>query len=155
MESINQKSIDTLNSLLEINYDRIEGYARASKETNEFDLKNLFSKFAATSYECRQQLVTEVKKLQGAPVKGTPISGRFYRAWMDIKTALAHKDRKRIIDSCEFAESVALKTYEDALSNNPLGSHLHELIHDQYSMIKSDHDKVKTLRDALIRVRAA
>ena len=48
MES-NEKIVDSLNELIQINNDRIEGYERASKETNETDLKLLFERFASKS----------------------------------------------------------------------------------------------------------
>ena len=49
----NEKTIDALNKLIEINNDRIEGYETASKETNDTDLLNLFSGFIQTSKKCR------------------------------------------------------------------------------------------------------
>jgi hypothetical protein len=45
----NEKSIDVLNKLIEINNDRIEGYQTASDETKESDLKELFSKLSNTA----------------------------------------------------------------------------------------------------------
>ena len=36
-----EKTIDVLNSLIEINNDRIYGYETASKEVEETDLKNV------------------------------------------------------------------------------------------------------------------
>jgi len=39
-----QKTIDVVNDLIIINNDRIEGYKTASEETEEQDLKELFSR---------------------------------------------------------------------------------------------------------------
>lgn len=150
MENKNQKSIDTLNNLLEINNDRIEGYKHALEETNESDLKGLFSQFAATSYKCKLELSAEVEKLGGKPVEGTRNTGKLYRAWMDLKAALTNKDRKAIINSCEFGEDIAIKNYEDALRNAELESSVYNLINSQYSRIKSEHDKIRALRDDLV-----
>jgi uncharacterized protein (TIGR02284 family) len=91
--------------------------------------------------------------LGGTPIEGTRMTGKLYRAWMDIKAALTNKDRKVILSSCEFGEDVALKNYEDALKENSLGSHLYGLISYQYSILKGEHDKVKKLRDAMVSVR--
>lgn len=149
IEYFNADSVDVLNNLLEINNDRIEGYHHASKETNESDLKKLFSRFAETSQDFNVVLTAEVEKLGGTPVEGTRTSGKFFRAWMDIKAALTNMDRKGILNSCEFGEDVAVKNYEDALRNNKIESHIYQLINKQYSIIKADHDKIKKLRDAL------
>jgi uncharacterized protein (TIGR02284 family) len=151
METINQKSIDTLNNLLEINNDRIEGYKHAIGETNESDLKSLFSQFANTSYKCKLELTSEIEKMGGEPVTGTRNTGKLYRAWMDIKAALSGKDRKAILNSCETGEDVAVKNYEDALKNGELESPVYNLINSQFGIIKSEHDKIKTLRDNLVK----
>lgn len=60
-----------LNTLIEINNDRIEGYETASKETDETDLKTLFAQLAQTSHECKDELVDEVEALGGTPEEGT------------------------------------------------------------------------------------
>ena len=147
-----EKSIDVLNTLIEINNDRIEGYETASKEAEEQDLKTIFSQFTQTSQKCKQELVTEVNKLGGKPIEGTKTTGKVFRVWMDAKAALTGKDRKTILSSCEFGEDAALKTYDKVLSNNA-GDITEEqkiMVDAQRSLIKADHDKVKSMRDMLV-----
>lgn len=150
-----EKSIEVLNNLVEINNDRIEGYETASKETQESDLKLLFSQLIQTSQKCKAELVDEVKKLGGTPIEGTKISGKFFRAWMDVKAALTGKDRARILESCEFGEDVAVATYKKALENDTevLSIDQKAMINAQHLLIKSDHDKVKSLRDMLLQYK--
>lgn len=114
----NQKTIEVLNTLITINNDRIQGYETASKETKEQDLKKMFAQFTQTSQKCKQQLVAEVEKLRGEPAEGTKTSGKFFREWMDVKAALTGKDRKAILNSCEYGEDVAVDTYKKALKDN-------------------------------------
>lgn len=148
----NKKAIDALNTLVEINNDRIEGYETAGKETNEPDLKVLFTKLAETSQDCRIELEREVELLGGTPAKGTKVSGKFFRAWMDVKAAITGKDRKAILESCEFGEDHAIKTYESVLEDD--SEHLNgeqiSLIESQYDLLKADHDAVRALRDSLV-----
>lgn len=148
----NQKTIDALNTLIEINNDRIEGYETASKETEETDLKTLFAQLAQTSEECREELVDEVEDLGGTPVEGTRISGKFFRVWMDVKAALTSKDRKAILNSCEYGEDVAVNAYKKVLEDDAkeLTSDQLNMVQEQYELIKSDHDTVKSLRDSLV-----
>lgn len=144
----NKEIIDSLNNLIQINNDRIQGYLTASQETDQDDLKGVFSDMMKTSQDCRRELVQEVTKLGGTPVEGTTVSGKIYRAWMDVKSALTSKDRKAILNSCEFGEDAALKTYEEEIEGNSLGGTEYLLIvKDQYAKIKSGHDKIKQLRD--------
>lgn len=152
MDNKNDQTVDVLNTLIEINNDRIQGYLTASKETEEADLKTLFAELAHVSQKCKQELAEEVGKLGGTSTTETTTSGKFYRAWMDIKSALTGKDRKAILNSCEFGEDVAKKTYDDVMKNHSteLSSAQNQLVSDQYSRIKAGHDKIKNLRDALV-----
>lgn len=148
----NEETIDVLNSLIVINNDRIEGYNTAMDATEEQDLKALFTRFISTSKKCKQELVGEVQKLGGEVAEGTKTSGKFFRVWMDVKAAITGKDRKSILDSCEYGEDQAQETYEDALENDL--DHLNDshrtMISRQKSLLNADHNHIKDLRDALI-----
>ena len=143
------KRIEVMNTLIEINNDRIEGYETASKETKDAELKTLFSSLIQTSKKCRQELVDEVQKLDGVPEVGTKTTGKFFRVWMDTKAALTGNNRKSILESCEYGEDVASRTYNKAIRNNQDDLTVDEktMIGLQYSLIKADHDIVKGLRD--------
>jgi uncharacterized protein (TIGR02284 family) len=146
-----ENTIEVLNTLIQINNDRIEGYGTASKDTEEEDIKTLFSHFMQNSEKCKKELVDEVIELDGVPVEGTSIVGVFHRVWMDVKAALTNKDRKAILKSCEYGDAAAVDTYQKALSNNT--EHLTKqqlaIINAQYLLIKSDHNMVKSLVEAL------
>ena len=148
----NEKTIEVLNTLVQINNDRIEGYETASKETEEQDLKTVFAQFSATSQKCKHELEAEVKKLGGEPTEGTRTTGKFFRVWMDVKAALTGKDRKAILNSCEYGEDVAKDTYEKVLENEVenLNAEQQTMLKAQHTLLKTDHDKVKSMRDALV-----
>jgi uncharacterized protein (TIGR02284 family) len=146
----NDKTVDVLNRLVEINNDRIEGYETASDETNEQDLKALFARFAQNSHKCREELSVEIISLDGTPTDGTKNTGKLFRAWMDVKAALTGEDRHAILSSCEFGEDHALQTYRNVLKDDSehLSSSQISMINTQMALLKGDHDKVKAMRDA-------
>jgi len=146
-----EKSIAVLNKLIQINNDRIEGYQTALAETDESDLKTLFMQFIDTSKSCRQELDNEVLKIGGRPTDETKATGKFFRVWMDVKAALTNKDRKSILNSCEFGEDVAVKTYKDAIENDSenISTQQLEMIKRHYALIMADHNKVKNMRDVI------
>mgnify|MGYP003531666822 FL=1 len=145
----NSKNISALNKLIEINNDRVEGYETASKEANETDLKSLFGELAATSHKNLSELRSEVKRLGGTPEEGTRVAGKFFRAWMDVKAAFTGNDRHTILDSCEFGEDKALETYEAVLNDSSdLTAEQTQLVSQQKTALRADHDRVKALRDA-------
>ncbi|MEX2485391.1 MAG: PA2169 family four-helix-bundle protein [Brumimicrobium sp.] len=147
----NENTVETLNKLITINNDRVEGYQTASENSEEVDLKTMFSQFISTSQKCKRELEEEVNAIGGNTSDDTKTSGKFFRAWMDVKAALTGKDRKAILDSCEFGEDKALETYDDVIKDEfqYLGANQKNMIVDQKSLIKKDHDHVKSLRDAL------
>lgn len=146
----NDKTVSILNSLVEINNDRIEGYETASKETKELELIALFAQFTETSFACKNELEQEVITLGGEPAEGTKVSGKFFRAWMEVKAALSSNDRKAVLNSCEFGEDAALAEYKKVMENEVENLSVEQLamIRAQYNNLKADHDKVKALRDA-------
>ena len=145
-----EKSIDELNKLIEINNDRMEGYEIASKITEENELKALFAGFITTSEKCKQELVQHVLNLGGTPEEGTRITGKFFRVWMEVKVALTNKDRKAILDSCEYGEDVAIETYKNALSDpGDISSITNELIESQLILIQNDHNRINILLEHL------
>jgi uncharacterized protein (TIGR02284 family) len=145
-----EKTIDVLNSLIEINNDRIYGYETASKEVGDTDLKMMFLHATETSLKCKAQLVAEVKSLGGIQTESTTTSGKFYRLWMDITASLSGKDRKVILDSCVYGEDAAIETYEEALNkvvNLTINQQM--IIQEQLLLIKADQDKVKKVLDLI------
>ena len=145
----NDKTISLLNDLIQINNDRIEGYEKAAKETTEPELKSLFNHMAQESQKNKNELIAEVTGLGGVPAEGTTASGKVYRAWMDIKAALAGRDRKAILASCEFGEDAALEAYRDVLKSEQFANKSREIVILQQNHLQQSHDKIKLLRDTV------
>jgi len=147
-----EKTIEVLNTLVEINNDRIEGYDKAMNETEEHDLKTMFSELAHTSHKCKNELAGEIYKLGGKPTEGTKVSGKFFRVWMDVKTALTGKDRKTILDLCEYGEDMAQETYENTIKNDfeHLTIEQQALVYAQKALLRGDHNLVKSMRDVYV-----
>jgi uncharacterized protein (TIGR02284 family) len=146
----NEKVNGILNDLIRINNDRVEGYSKAIEELKDedTDLKSLFTRYITESRQYSQELTTEISRLGGDTAEGTTNSGKIYRVWMDLKAAITGKDRKTILNNCEFGEDAAQKAYDTALnSDTDLEPSLRDLIVRQKAALKVGHDEVKRLRD--------
>jgi uncharacterized protein (TIGR02284 family) len=146
-----EKVITILNDLLQINHDRVEGYTKAIDELKEedTDLKVLFNRYITQSHEYAQELISEISRLGGNPSNGTTNSGKIYRVWMDLKAAIKGKDRKTILENCEFGEDAAQKAYDTALNSDvEFETTIRDLLVKEKSGLKSGHDEIKKLRDA-------
>jgi len=145
----NQKVIEVLNDLIQINNDRVTGYERALKELKDEDddLKTLFLAFIDQSRNLKNALGTEVQTLGADMDRSTTASGKIYRAWMDVKALFTGHDRQTVLDNCEFGEDAAQKAYKSALDTENLPAYLYALITRQKEELKRSHDEVRALRD--------
>lgn len=141
---------EVLNDLIQINNDRIEGYQKAIEELDsvDADLNNLFKSFITQSQELKSALQSEVSLLGEEVDTGTTVSGKIYRAWMDVKSIFSGKDRQTVLNNCEFGEDAAQKAYKEAEKSDDLLPNARALITSQKLELKSSHDKVKILRDS-------
>lgn len=138
-----------LNDLLRINHDRIEGYKRAIDELDEgsWDLKAIFLRMISQSESFSMQLTAAISQLGEDAAKGTTLSGKIYRAWMDVKAGFSSNDRKSVLETCEGGEDAAQRAYKDAMDED-LTSELFDMIQSQQSDLKMAHDEIRALRDA-------
>lgn len=142
------KKVTAINTLIEINNDRYEGYKTAADETKDSDLITLFTRFSQQSRGFAHELQKLVNNDNVKATNETTNSGKLFRVWMDLKAAITGKDRKAILSSCEFGEDAAKKTYDEVLKHSEdLSPMTLETIKRQLAEIQKGHDAVKSLRD--------
>ena len=139
-----------LNDLILIHNDRIEGYLNAidSLDDNDLDLKLIFKKMISNSKDQKSKLGDLIYEVGGEVEEGTTTTGKIFRSWMDIKSIFSLNDRSSVLDSCEAGEDAALKAYDMALASDAeMSAEVRQMLMDQRSSIKVDHDQIKKLRD--------
>jgi len=142
--------VEVLNDLIRINNDRVVGYERAIKESKDLDvdLIAIFNQMADQSRKYTAELTQQVTRLGGDPASDTTISGKVYRVWMDLKSAITGKDRETILGNCEYGEDVAQRAYEAALESDAyMSTEIRQLITSQKGDLKTSHDLIKKYRD--------
>ena len=150
IEDLNSTLIEDLNDLIRINNDRISGYEKAVEEakTLDVDLHAIFNTMADDSRKYVAELTEQVHKLGGESATDSTTIGKIYRVWMDVKATFAGKDRKTILESCEFGEDAAQKTYKEALfSDAEMSTETRQLIAKQQAALKEAHDLIRKYRD--------
>lgn len=149
MES-NNETIEILNDLVLIHNDRIAGYEKALKElsSEDSDLVTLFEQMIDESRKARLALGNEVQVSGGEIAEGTMVSGKIYRAWMDVKALFTGNDRHTILENCEAGEDATQKAYESALEKENLPAYLRDTISEQQDWLKNSHDEIRSLRNA-------
>ncbi|WP_339656174.1 PA2169 family four-helix-bundle protein [Flavobacterium frigidarium] len=146
------KTIGLLNNLIIVNNDRIEGYEMAIEETEENDLKLLFSQFIQTSVKCKSELLSEVRRLEAEAFISDRRKASFFNTWTEVKLALNSKNRKVILDACEEGENVVKKNYEDTIRDHGTDLSINELamLKNQYMDLKNDHDRVEAMGQSVV-----
>jgi uncharacterized protein (TIGR02284 family) len=151
MQAQSEALAEVLNDLIRINNDRIAGYERAISESKDLDvdLKTVFEGMVKESEQYRNELVAEIQKMGGEVATDTTLSGKVYRAWMDVKATFTGASRKAILENCEFGEDAWRRAYEAALSSDAeMAADVRQMITSQYNSEKSSHDLIKKYRDA-------
>lgn len=149
MKSSNEIN-EVLNDLIKINNDRIEGYDKAiqNAKTIDIDLQTIFSKMKSQSIKYIAELHNKVLQLGGQAETGTTLSGKIYRAWMDVKATFTGKDRISLLDACEFGEDAAQRAYTEALNEEGLPMDITDIIREQKASLRLSHDEIRAMRDA-------
>lgn len=149
MKTTSEKCDRALRELIIINHDRAEGYAHAADDAKDNDLKIIFTRFSNQSKTFANQLKDFVGDWDKVPDDDkTKISGKLYRVWMDMKAALAGNNRHSVLNSCEFGEDVALKTYDDILQDTTdIPADVVGVIRQQRLALQEGHDMVRSMRD--------
>jgi len=146
----NDRTIEVLNDLVRINNDRVEGYEKAIKETdeNDVDLRNIFNRMADESRKYSRELSERVQRLGGEPAGGTTASGKIYRTWMDVKSTFSRSERRSVLEECEYGEDAAQKAYDKALdADNNLPADVLALIREEKANLRNSHDTIRSYRD--------
>lgn len=151
MQASSEALLEVLNDLVKINNDRIAGYERAISESKDLDvdLKTIFEGMIKESEQYKSDLVSEIQTMGGEVATDTTLSGKVYRAWMDVKATFTGSSRKAILENCEFGEDAWRRAYESALASDAeMSAQIRQLITSQYNSEKSSHDLIKKYRDA-------
>src|SRR5665647_1039774 len=143
----NEKSMEVLNDLIEINNGRVTGYEKAAEEAQkpDTDLQAIFYSMANDSREYAAELTKEINKLGGNLARGSTNKGEIYQVWMDIKATFSGHNRQSVLESCEFGENAAQMAYTTAIASDAeIDARIKKIITNQKTFLKTAHNLVKT-----------
>ena len=141
--------IGTLNSLIELNRDGQSGFKEAAEKIEAPQVKQ----FCFEQSRSRAQFVGElqplVHSLGSEPDNTGSVAGALHRGWIDLKSALGGGDQA-ILAAIETGEDHAVNEYKKALAET-LPAHVHAIVERQFQSVKQAHDKVKAMREKLVK----
>lgn len=147
----NEEFVDSLNDLVRINNDRIQGFEKAIEDNQDSSLDALFRQMILQSQRFRSELADHIVRLDGTAVSdatSTDFSSKVHRAWIDIKAAVSGKDRDSVLSSVEFGENAAVEAYEEAIDDEDIPHYVKDVLQNQLTDLRQSLDQVKALRGA-------
>jgi uncharacterized protein (TIGR02284 family) len=145
MTDAHKETIKVLNDLIETSKDGEAGFKDLAENTNNAELKGVFTADTASG---AAELQAYVRQLGGEAETTTSVAGDLHRRWVDLKSAITGKDDVALLNEAERGEDVAKKSYTKALENKDVTPEAHALIQKQFEGVMRNHDKIKALRDA-------
>lgn len=137
--------------LIETLEDGRDGFAHAADKLGESDRPDLSTKFRAYSDQ-RAAFSAELDRLAAQYGDDIDEDGSMgaavHRAWMTVKDAISGSNPEGILDAAEQGEDHAVAEYEKAL-NADISPNLRTVIESQFTEIKTAHNEVKSLRNAV------
>jgi uncharacterized protein (TIGR02284 family) len=146
----NDKTISTLNGLIETLKDGEQGFRTAAEGLQDRSAKTLFEQYSRDRAQMGRELQQEVRRLGGDPEKAGSVSGSLHRGWMNIKSVVTGKNDASIIAEAERGEDVAKKAFEAAL-REPFPATTQSLVRQLSARVHEAHDRVRSLEKATSR----
>lgn len=137
-----------LQELLETLKDGEQGYATATTDVEDQDLKQVFKKYAVQRDGYLTELEDQMHQLNLKAEEQSSITGTVHRAFINLKAAITSKSRESILNECERGEEYAVKAYQTALKAEGLPTQLKTIIEKQYQGVQAALSEIKSLRDA-------
>lgn len=147
MKSKNEKTIATLNHLIETCRDGEHGFKTAAEDAKAPELGRLFRELAGQRGQFVRELQNHVASLGGDVEKRGSVGGSLHRGWIDLKAAIASNEPHAVLAECERGEDAAVEAYRDALDKD-LDTQSRAVVMRQFTAIQAAHDRVRQLRDS-------
>lgn len=135
----------TLNELLYFVNDRIEGYKRAVRETQDPQLRDYYQHLVRQSQRFAGTLNDHLRRAGGERQTSTTLKGKLYRRFMAAASAFTGHDEKAILASNVHGEQWALKAYEEALDDHTLHGPLRHEVEHQYAQSQKTYRQLKKM----------
>jgi uncharacterized protein (TIGR02284 family) len=142
----NDDAIDTLNHLVAIAKDGVNGMSSAAEHAKSGQLKSTLQKLSQDRSRLASELQEAVRDLGGDPDKSGTTLGAIHRGWMNLKEAVSIADDSSLIEECERGEDVAVKEFRDALGK-PLPAQAQQKVQSCFQQVKKSHDQIRQLRN--------
>jgi len=147
----NSKTVSTLNDLLQITNDRIQGFDKVEDKVwdSHGPLKNDYDQMVRESQEMKSDLLSLIQSKGGEPNDTSTVAGALHRTWIDVKNSLTGDNNESTLENVVFGEKAAIDAYQEALESGNLCPESTAKVADQLLKIKSSYRKFENLEKSV------
>ena len=139
-------AIDTLNHLIAIAKDGVNGMKSAAESATSASLKGTLQRLSQERGQVASQLQSTVRSLGGDPENSGTTLGTVHRTFMNMKDAVTGTDDKALLQECERGEDHAMREFRDALAKK-LPAQAAQQVESALGQMEKSHDEIKRLRN--------
>lgn len=139
----------TLDNLISMNRDAVEGYQRAAELLENQQYKEICQEYAEQRQRFIDELIIMAKTYGGAPSDSQTVSGLLHGAWMSIRDSISNDD-SAVIAECDRGEEAAVESYHQAITDT-LPDDVDTLIRSQYFLLRGSYERIHRLSVALLQ----
>lgn len=146
---MNNPTVSTLNDLLQITNDRIEGFNKVEDKVWEKypNLKSDYTNMVEQSQKMRLDLKNLISERNGDADDSTTVAGGLHRTWIDVKNAFSSDNAESTLENVTFGENAAIEAYEKALDSGDLCPESSRVVQDKLHSLKASYEKFKNLEN--------
>jgi uncharacterized protein (TIGR02284 family) len=144
--SLERKTLDSLQELIQINIDSRDGFNEAAAQLDDMTLSSMFRQLGEDRDGQASELRTLVAANREEPEDSGSMAAAAHRMLIDIRAALGG-GIGAILSEAERGEDWIKGKYEEVLKQTA-GSAVNDVLQRQYAAVKTAHDRVRDLRDA-------
>ncbi|QXP60793.1 ferritin-like domain-containing protein [Olleya sp. HaHaR_3_96] len=145
----NNALVNTLQDLLQKNYDAEAGYKQVMQKTENAPLKNWMQQKALQRNTFATELDFQIRKHNAEPKTSGTITADLHRGWINVKSTLSSETDEALLEECIRGEKASLSEYEEKLEQFNEDSEIKTIIESQLTTVRSALSTVKRLEDII------
>jgi uncharacterized protein (TIGR02284 family) len=145
----NKELVNTLQDLLQKNYDAESGYKQVMQKTENQPLKNWMQQKALQRNTFATELDFQIRKHNAEPKASGTLTGDLHRGWINLKSTLTSDTDEALLEECIRGEKASLTEYEEKLERFNEDSEIKTIIQTQLTTVRSALNTVKKLEDII------
>ena len=144
---LRDETVSKLQDLIQINIDSQQGFEQAAETIKDENVATLFRQIARDRNANSNELQRFVALNSETPEDDGSTLGAMHRWWLSARGALNGGDDYVVLIEAERGEDAIKHKYEDVLKETT-GSPMNDVLTRQYATVKSQHDRIRDMRDA-------